>query len=113
MAGTGGTSSLSSLCAFVFWAELFFGAGNREPEGCCAARGGAGPVEVRAVLALALELTERPGLYDFWFASGVARADVGVADNFRGGTTGESVAALASTHTGGGGGMLATFMLCD
>jgi hypothetical protein len=69
-------------------------------------------MEVRAVLKLALELMESPELYDFRFASGVARADVGVADNFRGGTTGESVAALASAHTGGGGGMLAMFMLC-
>lgn len=53
-------------------------------------------------------------MYDFRCASGVVRADVGVAEVFRGGTAGESVPALASRQTGGGGGgIFARFMLCD
>lgn len=89
MAGTGGTSS-SSLFPAELWTFLGLGVGSREDEGgCCGIRGCRDPVEVRDVLWLALDPTERPELYDFRLISGVVREDDGV-ETFLGNIEGDS-----------------------
>jgi hypothetical protein len=53
------------------------------------------------VLKLALEVTERPELYDFLFKSGVVREEQGV-EIFRGSMDGERDAERTSADNGGG-----------
>jgi hypothetical protein len=100
IAGTGGTSPLSSwlaeLCRF-----RAFGAGNRELQSC-ELRWGTDATEVRTVvLRLPLDVTERPELYDFLFRSGVVREEEGV-EIFRGSMEGERDAERTSADNGGG-----------
>ena len=77
MAGTGGTSSVSSgpgeLCTF-----RGLGVGSREPGKDGPVRGCREPFPVRKELMLEFDDSEMPEAYDLRFCSGVARADDGV-----------------------------------
>jgi hypothetical protein len=101
IAGTGGTSPISSRLAEL-WRFRAFGAGNRELDSC-ELRCWAGTADVRAavVLKLALDVTERPELYDFLFKSGVVREEEGVVI-LRGSMEGERDAERMSPDSGGG-----------
>jgi hypothetical protein len=83
-----------------------FGAGSLDAEDDWDMRGCVEPIDVRTVLKLVLEPTERPELYDFRLMSGVVRADDGVPDAFLGIIEGDLDSARASIETGGGGGTL-------
>jgi hypothetical protein len=102
IAGTGGTSSSSSWLAEL-WRFRAFGAGSREPAPWGFRCGTDVVVEVRiVVLKLALEVTERPELYDFRFRSGVVREEEGV-DIFRGSMEGERDERPSPSNGGGFG----------
>ena len=64
-------------------------------------RGCIEPVDVRTVLKLLVEPTERPELYDFLFGSGVVREDEGV-EILRGSIDGERDEARNSVAKGNG-----------
>jgi len=97
MAGTGGTSSLSSPVA-ALWRDKAFGAGNLELP-VWGFRAWIDPVDVRTVLKLLVEPTERPELYDFRLGSGVVREEDGV-EIFRGSIDGDREEARTSVGNG-------------
>ena len=87
IAGTGGTSSSSSGFA-GFGRFSAFGAGRRELTPG-ASLGWIEPVDVRTVLKLVEDPTDRPELYDLRLGSGVVRDEDGVEVVFRGSMDGD------------------------
>lgn len=109
MAGTGGTSSPSSVEMEELRALFCFGGGSLAVGGACGARCCNEDAD-GLLLRLDVEPVDMPDVSDLRLKSGVALADEGVAEGRRGIIDGERESERLLIETGGGGGKLISWV---